>query len=30
MNLLILGDIVGQSGRKALKENLKKLLMKKI
>ena len=29
MNLLILGDIVGQSGRKALKENLKKIIDEK-
>ena len=28
MKILILGDVMGQSGRKALKENLKKIIEK--
>ena len=28
MKILILGDVMGQSGRKALRENLKKIIEK--
>ena len=30
MKILILGDVMGSSGRKALKKNLNKILLKKI